>query len=154
MNSHILMRFYSFLFSAIIFSVSSHAENSWFNLVGDATNPAVNTVDVDPTPVSVTGDLHAMRLRVSRSEQRTNRDGVVYRSYVAQVVVDCAMNTARYETIRFYSEPIWSGEPYKVLTYSKDGKEPGSLMTLLGITPNPTQRIIHAVCQSRSVTSN
>jgi uncharacterized protein (DUF2461 family) len=85
------------------------AQNTWFNVVGDPKDASVNTIEVDPTPVAVNGDLKTMKIRVSRSVPRTSWDGVPYRSYTSTVVFDCANKKAQYQSLDFYMEPAWKG---------------------------------------------
>ena len=128
-----------------------HAQTVWFNIVGDRDDAAVNTVEVDPTPVSISAGTRTLRLRVSRSADRVSWEGVPYRSYVSEVVFDCARNTARYLWIDFYSQPAWQGEPHKRSIYSQSEPRP---MRFLDVEPNPSQRIIRAACQTASVINN
>ena len=128
-----------------------HAQTAWFNIVGDPEDAAVNTVEVDPTPVSVNGSTRVLRVRVSRSAERVTWDGVPYRSYVSEVVFDCAGNTARYAWLDFYGQPNWKGEPHKRLVYGPGETRP---MRFLDVEPNPYQKIIRAACQAASVISN
>lgn len=127
------------------------AQSSWFTVTGDPVNPAVNTIEVDPTPVSVNANGRVMWVRVSRSAPRTSWDGAAYQSYRAQVLFNCPRNSARYMSIDFYRAPIWQGEPYQTSVY---GAEAHRSMRFLDVTPNPTARIIRAACESASVMSN
>ena len=128
-----------------------HAQTDWFNILGDPEDEAVNTVEVDPTPVAISADTRTLRVRVSRSADRVSRDGVPYRSYVSDVIFDCASSTARHAWTDFYSQPAWKGEPHKRLLYAPGEPRP---LQFLEIEPNPYQRIMRAVCQTASITSN
>jgi hypothetical protein len=121
------------------------AQNSWFNVLGDPRDPNVNTIEVDPTPVAVNGDLKTMKIRVSRSVQRTSWDGVPYRSYTSTVVFDCANKKAQYQSLDFYMEPAWKGASHKTSIYTADVKRP---MEFRDVTPNPTQRLVRAACRT------
>jgi hypothetical protein len=120
------------------------AEAEWLTIVGDPDNPRENTVQVDPVPLSVSGENRTLRVRLSRSSQRVNPDGVPYRSFESTVLFDCATNTARYLETRFYDRPGWSGEVSKVLAYPD---HPPRAMLFRDLEPNPSQRIIHAACE-------
>lgn len=122
----------------------------WLNIMGDGDDPSVNTIEVDPTPLS--SDERVLRVRVSRSTERVSWDGVRYRSYVSKVQFDCVNNKARYLSIDFYREPGWKGVSYHTSVY-KD-KEPERMMEFREVTPNPAQRIVRAACESDSVSSN
>ena len=129
----------------------AQAQSAWFNVLGDPLDASVNTVEVDPTPVSISGETRIMRVRVSRSADRVNWDGVPYRSFVSEVLFDCTQNTARYMSIDYYSQPAWKGELFRRMLYLQG--EP-RLMAFRDIEPNPNQRIIRAACQSASITTN
>jgi hypothetical protein len=121
-----------------------HAQAAWFTVLGDPQEPAVNTIEVDPIPVAVQGEVRTMKIRVSRSAQRTSWDGVHYRSYTSTVLFDCANKSARYVSLDFYRQPLWKGESHKTSTYPE-----GAIrrMEFRDVTPNPTQRLIRAACR-------
>jgi len=121
------------------------AQANWFNVLGDPKDAAVNTIEVDPIPVAVNGDLRTMKIRVSRSVQRTSWDGVPYRSYTSTVLFDCASKKAQYLSLDFYMEPAWKGASHKTSTYTADVKRP---MEFRDVTPNPTQRLVRAACRT------
>ena len=130
---------------------AAHAEIAWFNVMGDAADESVNTIEVDPTPVSITGETRIMRVRVSRSEDRVNWDGIPYRSFVSDVLFDCPNTTARYLSIDYYRVPAWKGESYLRRVYSQT--EP-RLMLFRNVEPNPYQRIIRAACGTHNIINN
>lgn len=121
-----------------------HAQAAWFTVLGDPQDPALNTIEVDPVPVGVQGELRTMKIRVSRSLPRTSWDGVPYRSYTSTVRFDCANKTARYLSLDFYKEPLWQGEPHQTSTYPEGVVRH---MAFRDVTPNPTQRLIRAACR-------
>ena len=129
----------------------THARADWFNVMGDAADESVNTIEVDPIPVSITGETRIMRVRVSRSEDRVNWDGDPYRSYVSDVLFDCPQGMARYLSIDFYRLPGWKGEPYLRRVYPQT--EP-RLMQFREVEPNPHRRIIRAVCETSKIINN
>lgn len=116
---------------------------TWLTIVGTPDNPALNTIQVDPASIEREEDLRSMRIRVSRSTQRTSWDGVTYRSYEARVQIDCRDHSARYKSITFYAQPTWRGSAHRTVDYSK-----GSVraMAFKDVVPNPNQRIIYAAC--------
>ena len=127
------------------------AQTAWFNVMGDPTDETVNTIEVDPMPVSISGSTRIMRVRVSRSANRLSWDGVPYRSYVSDVIFDCNKSTARYVSIDFYRLPAWKGELSKRSVYSRSEPRP---MQFRDVDPNPYRRIIRAACQTASITTN
>ena len=131
-------------------SGAAHAQTAWFNIMGDPADETANTIQVDPTPVSIHGAQRVMRLRVSRSADRANWDGVPYRSFVAEVLFDCLNHTASYLTIDYFSVPEWKGEP-KRLVYSHRKPQP---LQFPDVLPNPRLRIIRAACQTAGIATN
>ncbi|MBG6072012.1 MULTISPECIES: surface-adhesin E family protein [unclassified Polaromonas] len=129
----------------------AQAGTEWFNVMGDAANESVNTIEVDPSPVSINPESRIMRVRVSRSEDRVNWDGVPYRSFVSDVLFDCSQATARYLSIDYYRLPAWKGEPYLRRVYPQT--EP-RMMLFREVEPNPYRRIIRAACQTSNIINN
>lgn len=122
-----------------------HAQTEWFTVMGDAQDPAVNTIQVDPVPLTVQGEVRTMKIRVSRSTPRTSWDGVPYRSYISTVQFDCANKAARYASLDFYLEPLWKGKSHKTSTFPEGVMR---RMEFRDVTPNPTQRLIRAACRN------
>jgi len=140
------------VFWALLGGVSAlHAQAAWFTVLGDPQEPAVNTIEVDPIPVAVQGEVRVMKIRVSRSTQRTSWDGVHYRSYTSLVHFDCANKSARYASLDFYLEPLWKGQPHKTSTYPEGVMR---RMEFRDVTPNPTQRLIRAACRRADSVKN
>lgn len=127
------------------------AQTDWLTVLGDRSDPAVNTIEVDPVPISVSESLRTMRVRVSRSLDRISWDGVPYRSYVAEVVFDCANRTARYSSLNFYRQPFWTGESHNTSVYTKANPR---VMQFVDVSPNPTARIVRAACLTGNVQVN
>jgi hypothetical protein len=121
---------------------SAAAQADWFTVAGNPDDPTVNTVQVDPVAIKVAGARRTMNVRVSRSQDRANWEGVPYRSYEARVVFDCRARKADYRLARFYMEPLWQGEAHKETDYSDNPKP----MRFLDVEPNPTERIVRAAC--------
>ncbi len=128
-----------------------HAQTPWLTVLGNPEDPAINTIEVNPSALTVRGDLRTMQIRVSRSVQRTSSDGISFRSFEADVVFDCAKDTARFETAVFYREPLWKGASHMKMVYSES---PVRKMEFRDVYPNPRTRIVRAACQSASVTAN
>ena len=122
-----------------------HAETGWFTVLGDAHDPNVITIEVDPAPIAVYGDQRTMRVRVNRPEQRTTRDGIIFRSFRSNVLFDCRKKTARYISVDFYMQPLWQGEPHKSVNYPATDLRP---MEFREVEPNPRDRIIRATCRT------
>ena len=124
------------------------ASNAWLTVLGDPDDLSVNTIEVDPIPVSLPGLQRIMHVRVSRSAPRINWDGVPYRSYESKVLFECDKHKARYVSIVFYLQPGWTGVSHRTSEYSKaDARR----MEFRDVKPNPTLRIIRAACPTAIV---
>ena len=123
----------------------AHGQSNWLTLVGDPANPAVNTIDVDPRIAVLTERLRTMKLRVNRAAQRLSRDGLPYRSFEAEVLIDCVARVGHYNLATFYMEPLWKGLPHTTVVYPTDRPR---TMEFRSVEPNPTERIIRAACQA------
>ena len=136
------MRRWFALFGLIGASAAAQAE--WFTVTGNPDDPVVDTVQVDPVAIKIVGERRTMNLRVNRSQDRANWEGVPYRSYDARVVFNCRAKKAEYRFARFYMAPLWQGEAHKESDYT-DNPRP---MRFLNVVPNPTERIIRAACHA------
>jgi hypothetical protein len=136
---------FKFLLLVLLALPAAWAQEAWLTVLGDPTNAVVDTIQVDPIPVSVSGDLRTMRVRVNRQSERNNWDGIPYRSYESSVLFDCASNTARYLEIKFYLQPLWLGQAHTSVAYSSALPR---WMLFGGVDPSPYQRIIYAACEA------
>jgi len=137
-----------FFLACLLLAGAALAQPLWFTVLGDPANPAVDTIEVDPSPVSVTPDAQTMRVRVSRAQLRKNWEGVPYRSYESEVVFDCTSRKARYTTMVFYMQPLWQGPSHNTSTYTRDNPR---WMEFRDVRPNPNRQIIRAACESGRV---
>lgn len=119
------------------------ADPLWLTISGDQADSHLNTVEVNPVPLEVQGDLRTMSIRVSRSSQRSSWEGIPYRSYYAMVTIDCKLEKAYYLSLDYYLQPAWKGRVHKKMSYTRETAKP---MLFVGVTPNPTARIIKAAC--------
>ena len=129
----------------------TQTQTPWFNIMGDTTDSHVNTIEVNPTPVSIDKQKRILRVRVSRSADRISWSGIPYRSYVSEVLFDCATNSTRYLSIDYYRQPFWQGTPDRRLIFAADDVR---AMRFLDVEPNPHHVIIRAACQTGSVIHN
>ena len=136
---------------ALAVSAQCLAETNWFTIVGDKTDPTLDTIEVDAVPVSINGSRRIMQVRTSRSAPRTNWDGIPYRSYKATVEFDCVEKTAEYQQMTYYMQPLWAGESHISTSYTKSNPRP---MRFRDVNPNPIERIIKAACNSASAAMN
>ena len=118
------------------------AQSNWFTVAGNPSDPAVDTVQVDPVSIFHEREGRVMSVRVSRSTARRNWEGVGYRSYESEVVFDCRTRRAHYRQANFHDAPLWQGAAHTRTDYTNDPKP----MLFLDMAPNPTQRIVRAAC--------
>ena len=52
---------------AILCSQPAWGQTQWFSVLGDAVDPAVDTVEVDPTTFNRPGAMRSLHIRVSRA---------------------------------------------------------------------------------------
>lgn len=117
---------------------------TWLTVVGEPTDPRVDTIQVDP--VDRDQNRKTLRVRASRSTVRTGYDEQPYRSYQATVLLDCAAKTARFLTIDYFLEPLWRGTPRGTVDFSRGAARS---MVFRGVEPNPHERIMNAACSVR-----
>lgn len=134
------MRSWFACFGLLAFSVSTQA--AWFTVTGNPEDPAVDSVQVDPVAIASAGERRIMNLRVNRSQDRANWEGVPYRSYDARVAFDCRTRTAEYRFARFFMAPLWRGEAHTTTDYSNNPRP----VRFVDMKPNPTDRIVRAAC--------
>jgi hypothetical protein len=125
---------------------NAHAQ-SWFTVLGDIGDTSVDTVQVAPDTVAAFADLRAMTIRTSRGRLRTGFDGASYRSYVAQVHVDCDSRIARFKQLDLFAAPMWTGAR-REFRYA-DAEMPR--MVFKDMQPNPVERIVQAACTVQNV---
>ncbi|GAA4332626.1 hypothetical protein GCM10023165_07320 [Variovorax defluvii] len=123
--------------------VTANAQAAWFTVTGSPTDPSVDTVQVDPVAIDATGPLKTMSVRVSRAQDRTNWEGVPYRSYESRVRFNCRVRKAHYLQADFYRAPLWQGEPHQRTDYTGNPRP----MLFLDARPNPSERIVRAACR-------
>lgn len=123
---------------------AAYGQTAWLTIMGEPGNALVNTIQVDPAPLAVADGHKTMRVRVSRSAQRVDWDGIPYRSYESTVLFDCLSNTARYLEIRYYLHANWTGPLQQTVTYANGMPR---WMLFQDVEPNPYQRILQAACR-------
>lgn len=127
-------------------AAGARAQGDWFTVTGNPSDAKADTVQVDPVALGVEGATRTMNVRVNRSVARVNWDKVPYRSYESQVVFDCQTRRAGYVQARYFTAPLWQGEPSAVVDYTGDPRP----MLFRDMEPNPTQRIVRAACRIKA----
>lgn len=127
-----------------VVSTLGQAQTTWFTVVGNPSDAVVDTVQVDPLAARSDGEVRLMSVRVSRAGPRKNWEGLPYRSYRAEVAFDCRARRAEYRRVSFHAQPLWRGPVLKEVDYQATPRP----MTFLGMSPNPTTRIVRAACRA------
>lgn len=117
------------------------ASDQWFTIIGDSSQPHLDTVQVNPVAVDRSAQARVLDIRVNRSQLRTNWHGVPYRSYAGQVRILCDERRGEYLNLRLYAQPLWTGAAQEAVY-----DEPRPLVRFRDMQPNPTERIIRAAC--------
>jgi len=125
------------------------AQTHWLTIVGDMTDPAVDTVEVSPDSVVGLDELRVMKIRTNRKQERITYDHKPYRSYFGSIQIDCVRKEARFRQIRYFLGPMWTGAARDV-EYPEAAMPP---VALRDFQPNPVQRIVQAACNISSVRS-
>jgi hypothetical protein len=122
------------------------ARAEWLTLGGSPGDAGNSYVQVDPTSVEVDGAHRIVHLRLSLAQDRTTRDGIVFRSFDARVNVDCAARNARYVSATYFGQPNFVGEPIAVRHFADDDVRP---MTLGNAPRDLAGRTVNAACSVR-----
>lgn len=123
----------------------ARAASPWLTVVGDVDDAASDTVQVDPTLKAVNGELRSMAIRVNRASMRTSPDGVLFRSYIAQVEFNCLKAEARFQTVSYFLSPLWHGVAHRTVVFTPANAR---LMRFRDMDPNPVERIVRAACMA------
>jgi len=115
----------------------------WLTLNGSPGDAGNSYVQVDPTSVEVDGSHRNVTLRMSLAEDRTSKDGVRFRSFVARANVDCEARSARYVSATYFGHPNFVGEPVAVKTFEEDDVRP---VTFAGAPGELATRTVNAAC--------
>ena len=127
----------------VVCSCSALANSNWLTIVGDPLDAATGTIEIDPASGSFYGERRTMLLRVSRSQERTSTDGIVFRSYIASVEFDCIQRNARFLAADFYQQSLWHGTPHKNMVYGPSQVRP---VAFRFFEPNPLEKLVQAAC--------
>jgi hypothetical protein len=129
------------LFLALLAGPLARAE--WLTLTGSPGEAANSYVQVDPTSVVVNGTKRLMAVRLSLAEARTSRDGIKFRSFIAQASVDCEARSARYVSATYFEQPNFVGEPMAVRAFDEADVRP---MNFAGAPGELAARTVNAAC--------
>lgn len=122
---------------------SAHSVELWLTVIGDVTNPAVDTVEVATSTVAREGELRLMKIRTHRMHERVTFESKPYRSYLGQIQIDCTAEEARFRELRYFRGPLWTGQVRDV-AFPRDAMPK---VVFRDVQPNPVQRIVRAACQ-------
>lgn len=115
----------------------------WFTLIGDKSDPAVDTAQLDISTVVRKNANLMLRFRVNLAMPRKIGATEVYQSYVSHITVECPTQSVFHEDQVRYRDPLWQGP-----THSEQFIQPKP-MAFGGLYPDPKPKILAAACQSR-----
>ena len=130
---------------------AASANPNWLTIVGDPLNPAVAIIQIDLNAAIVASDQRTMFVRVSRPQERTSNDGVIFRSYHANVLFDCSQKSARFVSVDFYEQALWQGKPHKSMTYGPTQIRP---LVFRFFEPNPLEKLVRAACPNANASGS
>jgi hypothetical protein len=128
-------------------SLAKMDDRPWLTILGSTADPESDTIQIDPRPLDMKGQLRWMTLRLNRAKQRTSTDGIVFRSFTSVIEFDCEKRTARFTKTQFYNGPLWT-QPGRTMDYPASMVRP---MVFREIEPNPSERVIKAACTATRV---
>ena len=129
---------------------TAFASSNWLTLVGDPAVPSSDYIQFDPAALSRDGEQPTIPVRVSRSQPRTTKEGIVFQSFESVVAVDCSKRSARYLVATFFAAPDFQGEPLRTMVFDPLDPRPVEFRLIQG---EPTQRMINAACNLGAVKS-
>ena len=116
-------------------------EPVWFTVMGNASDPSVDSVELNVARLPPRGEISTMDLRVTLAVQRTMPDGEKYTSYHSQIAIDCDQEAVVHvEQVR-YEGPQWTGAPTAQHFHEMRP------MAFGGLAPNPKDRVLKAACR-------
>ncbi|MGA0569701.1 surface-adhesin E family protein [Variovorax sp. VNK109] len=143
------MRWWVAVVSAVLFCGAASAEPTWLVIVGNPEDPIADTVLVDAASIRTEADgSRQLVIRVNRaSTRRSPITGQVFRSYSAEVEIDCRTKVGLFKRVDYFDGPLWKGH-----SFSSDVSQinPRSHLAFRGMQPNPAPRIIRAACTTRT----
>ncbi|RYG55010.1 MAG: hypothetical protein EON56_06325 [Alphaproteobacteria bacterium] len=133
---------------ALGFVMSQPAFADWLTLTGTPGDPGSDSIQVDPTSLHSNGDIRLLDVRVSRSAQRVNAEGITYRSYDSKIAVNCRESSARYTWARFFASPNFQGDINREKNYPDVNLRP---VLFWGIPGGHVGRLIRAACRAGEI---
>ena len=118
-------------------------EIPWFTLLETPGTTTGNVVQVRPEPILIDQRI-LLQLRVSRDEVRTSFRGYPYRSYNAQVAINCTQQKAWYLRISYFDAPLWTG----TATAREEFMEGQAPVLFKDIPGESHKRMISAACRT------
>lgn len=128
---------------AIAYAAVVTAAPLWFTVMGDLTEPAADTVELDVGQLSLRGEQKRMNLRVNLAAQRTMASGEKYQSYLSRIEIDCQTSAIVHVHQTRFEHAAWRG-PTSFQSFPETRP-----MAFGGLLPSPKETILRAACQVR-----
>lgn len=128
------------LLAVTTLTATAQPDAAWFTVMGDLSDPKVDTVQLDLSGVKPRGNIQIMTLRVNLARQRNASPGDPYSSYISQVAIGCKDHAIEHVVQRRFEHQQWRGATtvQEFLT--------GRPMAFGGLAPNPKAQILKAAC--------
>ena len=150
--------------SLLALSLAVAAADSWFTFIGDPVDPRADTLQILAASVTAIPGGRAVEIRANLAQEgqapatpaagfathvATDAGAALpYRSFTAELHIDCALGTARVRRSVLFAGPLWTGAEQR-MDYREDNMPP--LLFRPSGRPDPVPRLVLAGCGFASV---
>jgi hypothetical protein len=147
--------------SLLASSLAVAGADSWFTFIGDPVDPRADTLQILAASVTAIPGGRAVEIRANLAQEglapaagfATNvaadtGAALPYRSFTAELHIDCALGTARVRRSVLFAGPLWTGAEQR-MDYREDNMPP--LLFRPSGRPDPVARLVLAGCGFASV---
>ena len=127
------------------------AADSWFTFIGDPVDPRADTLQILAVSVTAIPGGRAVEIRANLAQEGLAADAqpaVAYRSFTAELHIDCTAGAARVRRGVLFAGPLWTGAEH-AMDYREDSMPP--LVFRPQGRPDPVPRLVLAGCGFASV---
>lgn len=137
------------------------AADSWFTFIGDPVDPRADTLQILAVSVTAIPGGRAVEIRANLAQEgqaqvagfasnvaADARPTAPYRSFTAELHIDCAAGSARVRRGVLFAGPLWTGAEH-AMDYREDNMPP--LVFRPQGRPDPVPRLVLAGCGFASV---
>lgn len=128
------------LMVALTLALASRADPVWFSVMGQPSQPDVDSVELNVENIPKRGEVARLDLRVNLAKQRLMTGGEKYQSYISVIEIDCSKDSIVHVHQTRYANAFWKGAG----TFQKF--EQVRPMAFGGLLPSPKPTILRAAC--------